>query len=43
MLLTVVEVTALAALMAGLIAALLDYLRGSTLFLIAKLAWQGAG
>jgi hypothetical protein len=42
MLLTAVEVVALLALMAGLVAALLDYLGGSTLFLVIKLALQGA-
>lgn len=41
MLLTALETAALLALIMGIIAALLDYLRGSTLFLIIKLAWQG--
>ena len=41
MLLTVVEGAALLALLMGIVAAVLDYLRGSTLFLIIKLAWQG--
>ena len=41
MLLTAIETAALLALLMGVFTALLDYLRGSTLFLIIKLAWQG--